>query len=174
MRIAREPRAIVDERGVTLVEIVAAVAIISIGLVGVAIVVPLSSHSVQEGGQLSTATFLAEQMVERARAARWGGNPAVDCLGVSTGSSAPTPGEAACHGSRKTQFPDEATGISGHPEYRRLVRVTDCDVAPGCAGVSGAGLRRVTVSVGYTPRVLAGSQSPAPRMVQLEWLVSRK
>ena len=174
MRIARGPGAIVDERGVTLVEIVAAVAIISIGLVGLAIVIPVSSYGVQEGGQLSTATFLAEQMIERARAARWSADPAMDCLGLSSGDSAPIPGEAACHGGRTTQFPDEAGGIGGLPEYQRLVRVTDCDVAPGCAGVSGAGMRRVTVSVGYTPRVLAGSQSPAARTVQLEWLVSRK
>jgi hypothetical protein len=173
VRIARGPGAVVDERGVTLVDIVAAVAIISIGLVGLAIVIPVASHGVQEGGQLSTATFLAEQMIERARAARWSADPAMDCLGLSAGDSAPIPEEAACHGSMRTQFPDEAGGISGHPEYERRVRVTDCRVAPGCADVSSAGIRRVTVSVGYTPRVLAGSHSTL-RTVQLEWMVSRK
>jgi prepilin-type N-terminal cleavage/methylation domain-containing protein len=163
-----------DERGLTLTEIVLAVAIIGIGLVGLAAVIPVSSYAMQEGGQLSTATFLAEQMIERARAAAWSADPPVDCLGLSAGDATPLPGAATCHGARTTQFPDEVAGVSGHPGYRRMVRVTGCEVAPGCAGVTADGMRRVTVTVRYTPLTPGGGQSPSPRAVQLEWLASRK
>jgi prepilin-type N-terminal cleavage/methylation domain-containing protein len=174
VRSAGAHEAIVDERGVTLVEVVAALAIISIGLAGLIVLVPVSTYAVQEGGQLSTATFLAEQMIERARASRWSADPATDCLGVSAGDAAPLPSESSCHGIWTTQFPDEAEGISGHAQYRRVVRVTGCEIAPACAGLSGIGMRRVTVSVRYTPLPVGGGQSPAPRTVQLEWLTSRK
>lgn len=174
MRIADAHEAIVDERGVTLVEVVAALAIISIGLAGLIVLVPMSTSAVQQGGQLSRATFLAEQMIERARASRWSADPAMDCLGLSAGDTAPLPSESSCHGTWKTQFPDEAGGVSGHAEYGRVVRVTGCEIAPACAGVSGIGMRRVTVSVRYTPLPVGGSESPAPRTVQLEWLASRK
>jgi type II secretory pathway pseudopilin PulG len=157
---------------VTLVEIVVAVAVIAIGLVGVASVVPVSSSGVQEGGQLSTATFLAEQMIERARAAAWSAAPAIDCLGVSAGDAAPVPSGATCHGGVTTRFPDE-TSVSGHPGFRRTVRVAACDAAPGCAGVVGEGLRRAVVTVRYTP-LATGGVAPAPRAIQLEWLASRR
>ena len=99
-----------DERGVTLIEIAVAVAVIAIGLMGVAAVIPVSSSAVQEGSQLSTAAFLAEQTIERARAAAWSLEPALDCLGVSPGDAAPLPTGATCHGAATTQFPDDPSG----------------------------------------------------------------
>ena len=164
-------RRIVDERGLTLAEVLVAVAVIGIGLVGVAVIIPVSTYGVQDGGQLSTATFLAEQMIERARAAAWT-DPAVDCLGVSSGDSAPQPSEATCQGAT-TQFSDELDGVRGHPDYRRTVRVSGCEPA-ACAGVTGTGIRLVTVTVSYTPLTVGGGPSPSPRVVRLEWLASRK
>ena len=167
-----------NERGLTLAEILVAVGVIGLGLVGLAVVIPVSSYGVQEGNQISTATFLAEQMVERARAATWTSSPAVDCLGVSNGNAPPEPNGATCVGAPNpaaTQFPDENTvgvGVSGYPQYRRTVRVASC--AGGCAGVSNAALRLVTVTVRYTPLTAAGGQSPTPKTVTLEWLVSQK
>ena len=172
-RAPRRPR-LRDEQGVTLVEILVAVAVLAVGLVGVTVVVPVSSAGVQEGAQLSTATFLAEQMIERARAATWRVEPAVDCLGVSTGDAPPLPAEATCHGLRTTRFPDETSGVAGHPGFRRTVRVAPCDALPGCAGVVGAGLRRVTVTVGYTPLATGGGTGPAARTIQIEWLAWRR
>ena len=78
-----------DERGLSLVEILVAVAIISIGLVGLAVVVPISNYGIQEGNQLSTSTFLAEQRLEEVRNAPWASSPANDCLGVSPTNAAP-------------------------------------------------------------------------------------
>jgi len=166
-----------NERGLTLAEILVAVAIIGLGLVGLAVVIPVSTYGVQEGNQLSTATFLAEQMIERGRAASWTTTPAVDCLGVSTGNAAPVPTGATCSGATTTQFPDETTagvGVSGYPRYTRTVRVSLCNAAALCAGVNNAGLRRVGVTVTYTPLTASGGQSPTPKTVYLEWLVSQK
>lgn len=165
---------LMNERGLTLAEILVAVAIIGLGLVGLAVVIPVSSYGVQEGNQLSTATFLAEQMIERARAAAWTTTPAVDCLGVGTGA-APVPTGATCTTSgtpTATQFPDEAN-VSGYSRYARIVRVTDCSTTT-CAGVANpVGMRLVTVTVTYTPLTAAG-QSPTPKTVRLEWLVAQK
>ena len=126
---------LMNERGLTLAEILVAVAIIGLGLVGLAVVIPVSSYGVQEGNQLTTATFLAEQMVERARASAWTSSPAVDCLGVSGGNAALVPTGATCVGAAAptaTQFPDETSGagVSGYPRYTRIVRVTNCGATP--------------------------------------------
>ncbi|HEU5197191.1 MAG TPA: prepilin-type N-terminal cleavage/methylation domain-containing protein [Methylomirabilota bacterium] len=163
-----------NERGLTLAEILVAVAIIGVGLVGLAVVVPVSSYGVQEGNQVTTATFLAEQMIERARAAAWTGVPAIDCLGVGT-ASAPVPTGGQCTGAPSptaTQFPDEAN-VSGYTQYARIVRVQDCSTGGGCAGVVSNTLRRVTVTVTYRPLTASGV-SPSNKTVTLEWLVTQK
>ena len=185
-----------NERGLTLAEILVAVAIIGLGLVGLAVVIPVSSYGVQEGNQLSTATFLAEQMIERARASTWTGSPAVDCLGVSPGGTTPTGAPvpslvvdtsvnpptatiaADCNGVTTTQFADESA-VSGYSQYTRTVRVRDCFVV-SCAGVSTGsisahGMRLVGVTVTYRPISASGGSSAATtKTVYLEWLVSQK
>ena len=130
-----------NERGLSLVEILVAIAIIGIGLVGLAVVVPVASYGVQEGNQLSTATFLAEQRLEEVRNAPWAASPANDCLGVSS-NNAP-PGSTTCTrsaptsctgGTACTTYGDESavagfTGYSGlfqdigHGFQRQLRRV---------------------------------------------------
>jgi type IV pilus assembly protein PilV len=160
------------ERGVTLVEILIAIAIIGIALAGLAVVVPVSTYGVHEARQLSTATFLAEQMIERARASAWTARPAIDCLGLSAGDVAPVPSGATCHGVTSTQFPDETPGITDAPQYRRSVRVFSC-AAGSCAGATTAGLRRVEVTVAYRPLTATGV-SPSAKSVRLEWLVAQR
>jgi len=174
------PTMLTNERGLTLAEILVAVAIIGLGLVGLAGVIPVSTYGVQEGNQLSTATFRAEQMIERARASTWTASPVVDCVGVSANANAePIPvAPATCVGAgapTATQFPDETTaaGVSGYPRYTRIVRVTNCGVGAGCAGTTDAAMRLVQVTVTYTPLTAAG-QSPTPKTVRLEWLVAQK
>jgi prepilin-type N-terminal cleavage/methylation domain-containing protein len=172
--VTRAPRPVFlhDERGVTLAEVLVALAVIGSALVGLAVVIPVSVHGVQAGQQLSTAAFLAEQTIERARAAVWSENPAIDCLGVSTGDRAPVPNGATCHGTISTQFPDETSGIDGQPGYRRRVRIHSC-ASSLCAGLTTAAMRRVEVIVAYTPLTSAGV-SATPTAVQLEWLVTRR
>jgi len=160
-----------DERGLTLVEILIALVVISVGLVGIAIVVPVSSEAIQQGGQLSRATFLAEQTLEQARLATWTSAPSVDCLGVSGGDTPPAPTGAGCHGATVSRFPDE-TSVGGDPAYRRILRVVDCSATP-CAGVTDAALRLVTVVVTYRTPGVAG-QPTSDKAVTLEWLVTQR
>lgn len=165
---------IASERGLTLAEILVALAIIGLGLVGLAVVIPGSTYAVQEGNQRSTATFLAEQMIERTRAASWATTPlpGTDCLGLSTGNAPPVPTGATCNGETTTRFPDEAA-VVGYPTYRRVVRVADCGATACVPGVTDARMRLVTVAVTYRGLTAAG-QSPTDSTVTLQWLVARK
>jgi prepilin-type N-terminal cleavage/methylation domain-containing protein len=162
---------VVDQRGLTLAEILVALAILGLGLVGLGVVIPVSSYGVQEGNQLSTATFLAEQMIERTRAVTWTTAPATDCLGLSVGDTAPVPSGATCNGVATTQFPDEAA-VNGYPAYSRVVRVAGCTVTP-CAGVTHAGLRQVTVTVTYRG-LSASGEAASDKTVAIQWLVAQK
>jgi len=161
-----------DEDGLTLVEVVVAVAILGVALVGLAIVIPVSTHGIHEGQQLSTAAFLAEQTMEQARAAVWTAVPPMDCLGLSTGDAPPVPTGATCHDRTATSFPDESQGVGPHPAYQRTVRVTSCAAIP-CAGVTSAAMRLVEVRVAYAPLTSTGVAT-GRKSVQLAWLASQK
>src|SRR5262244_1471571 len=118
------------EEGLTLVEVMIAAAIVTVGLAGISGALEVAAHGVQEGRQLSTAAFLANERLEQVRAARWeAGPPAADALGVSpTSSAAPT------------TFPDEGELAGAYAGYARTVRIVDCGGGGGCAGVVAADL----------------------------------
>lgn len=137
----------------TVVEILIAVAIIGVGLVALSSAIPLAAYGIQEGKQLSTATFLANQRMEQVRNATWraASNPgvvpvvtALDTLGVSSGDTVPV-------GTTGVTFPDELPLPAPYADYDRSVRVTDCSLAPGCSGILTPDLRRITVTVSYRP-----------------------
>jgi type IV pilus assembly protein PilV len=174
-----------NERGLTLAEILVAVAILGIGLVGLAVVVPIASYGVQEGSQLSTATFLAEQRLEQVRNAPWTATPAIDCVGNGAGAPVVPAGAACTNGTivlaaGATTFADEANVIWGNNTsagavqggYSRRVRISDCSPTP-CAGLTSTTMRQVTVTVTYRPLTSSGA-SPSNKTVSVQWLVSRK
>lgn len=170
-----------NERGLSLVEILVAIAIIGIGLVGLAVVVPVASYGVQEGNQLSTATFLAEQRLEEVRNAPWAASPANDCLGVSS-NNAP-PGSTTCTrsaptsctgGTACTTYGDESA-VAGFTGYSRTVRVTDCATGAGCMGIIDAGMRLVTVSVSYHPLSgVGGTAADARKSATVDLLIAKR
>lgn len=148
----------------SLAEILVACVIIAIGLVGLLSAVPTASFGIQEGRQLSTATFLANQRLEQVRNAAWTSTPANDCLGTSPSSTAP-PTSAACNGLAVTTFADEAPIAAPYADYSRTVRITDCSAAGGCGGTVYACpdmapvtscLREVTVTVSYRASTATG------------------
>lgn len=166
---------IANERGLTLVEILVAAALIGIGLSGVLAVVPIASYGLQEGNQRSTATFLADERLEAVRNATWTGTPAVDCLGVSASAAAP-PTTTTCtgHAGSYGPFPDEAD-VANFTGYSRTVRVTACSVAPGCGGVTDAGMRLVTVAVSYRPMTgMAVAAAGTTKAVSVTLLIAQR
>jgi prepilin-type N-terminal cleavage/methylation domain-containing protein len=144
-----------DQRGFTLVEILIAVAVIGIGLMALSSAIPIAAYGIQEGNQLSTATFLANQRLEQVRNAEWkAAQPpvaAVDTLGVSASDATAPVGDGG-----GTTFSDETPMEAPFKGYTRTVRIADCGVAPGCSGIVDAGLRQVTVTVGYQPMTGVG------------------
>lgn len=165
-----------NERGLTLMEIVMALFVIAIGLVGLLAVVPVAAFGIQGGAQASTATYLAQQRIEQTRAARWTAAPAFDCLGASpSANQPPVPTGATCAGSTATTFPDEGLGtIPGAAQYWRTTRIVNCGVGAGCAGgVLDPTLRLVRVTVGYRPTTASGV-APTDTAVVLEWLVAQR
>jgi prepilin-type N-terminal cleavage/methylation domain-containing protein len=180
-----------SQRGITLVEILIALTIISIGLVGLAAVVPISSYGLQEGSQVSTSTFLAEQRIEQLKAAAWTNFPAVDCLGTSgssssswsfSGGTAPTPGGACV----PTSFADETPAGSAtatpptklsdpYGGYTRQVRIRPCDAAGAGCGIADPALRLVTVRVSYRPLQPVGGVAPtSSKFVELAILLAKR
>lgn len=145
------PRLVASQRGMTVAEVLIASAIIGTGLVALSAAIPLASYGLQEGNQLSTATFLATQRMEQVRNARWeAGLPLTDDLGVSAnGTTAPVRGAV-------TTFPDEAPIGEPYASYRRTVRIMDCGAGAGCSGIVNADLRQVTVTVSYRPMTGVG------------------
>ena len=176
-----------QEGGFTLPEVLLTLAVIGVGLAAVMAAIPFGAFGVQEGRQLSTSAFLADQGLEQTRNVPWTGSPANDCLGVSASStSAPAvPAAAACTrgttiigaGGALPWFADEgSTAIPGFPGYSRQVRITDCAVG-GCGGVTDVALRLATVTVTYTPLALTsgpGGAAPAPKVVTVAMLISRR
>src|SRR5262245_49801687 len=149
----RTAKLVRDARGMTLVEVLVAIGIIGVGLAALASAIPISTYGIQEGNQLSTATFLANQRLEQVRNAAWSTNPAVDNPGVSASST------AAPQSGGTTTFPDEAA-VTSYTQYARTVRIADCGSGGGCQGVTSSTIRQVTVTVSYRPLTGVG-QAPA-------------
>ena len=149
-----------DRRGMTIVEIMIAIAIIAVGLAALFSAIPIAAYGIQEGNQLSTATFLANQRLEQVRNATWAAAatpiPAVDNLGVSASSTAAPVGDGGA-----TTFPDDTPMAAPYTGYTRTVRITDCSVAPGCSGIVDASLRQITVTVSYRPMTGVGVATAA-------------
>jgi prepilin-type N-terminal cleavage/methylation domain-containing protein len=142
-----------DQAGMSLPEVLIACVIVAVGLAGLLAAVPTASYGIQEGRQLSTATFLANQRLEEVRNAQWSQCPAGDTLGLSPSSAiAPTAGGV-------TTFPDELPMAAPYGDYSRTVRITGVQPGDPCVGGVGGpniGLRQVVVTVSYRPMAAGG------------------
>jgi hypothetical protein len=150
-----------------LADVLAAVAVLALGLTALVSSIPVSGAAVSEGGQLTTATFLASARLEEARAAAWRSSPAVDRLGVS---AHPAAGPRA---SGAPTFPDEYPLAPPYGRFSRDVRISDCAAAPGCDGIVSAHLRQITVRVSYRPVSAAGVVS-TDKTISLTTLVAER
>lgn len=150
-----------------LTEVLAAIAVVALGLAALASAIPVAAGAVSEGGQLSTATFLASARLEQVRAAVWSEKPLVDLLGVS--ADAVTPPRSA----GLPSFPDEPSLAPLYRGFSRQVRILDCGTPPGCSGVVSSRLRQITVRVAYRPVTVTGVAS-TDKTVSLTTLVSER
>lgn len=166
-------RLVSDERGMTLAEVLVALPIITIGLLALLSAIPISTYATADGSQTSTATFLANQRLEQVRNTQWsatcqvdpatglvipGAATVIDKVGVSASSTVAPKDPAAV-----VTFADENPVAAPYTRYSRQVRIIDSPAAaPTCtaAGImSGTGVRRVTVTVTYTPVSATGSSA---------------
>jgi prepilin-type N-terminal cleavage/methylation domain-containing protein len=147
-------RVVRDQRGFTVAELLAASVVIGIALLALLQTIPISAYGIQEGSQQSTAVFLANERMEQLKNARWTTVPPADTLGVSASATVAPVNAAAV-----TTFPDENPMAAPYAGYRRQVRISDCNVAPGCGGLQKPDMRQVTVTVSYAP--MTGVGGPA-------------
>jgi type II secretory pathway pseudopilin PulG len=164
-------RLISSSRGMTLAEVMVALPSITIGLLALLSAIPLSTYAIQDGSQTSTATFLANQRLEQVRNAQWtalcqvvagvtvvGPATVTDSLGVSAPATAAPKDPLGA-----VTFADESPMAGSYASYTRQVRITDSVApAPTCdaaGNMTGTGIRRVTVTVAYTPLSATGTNA---------------
>ena len=120
------------ERGLTLAEILPALALLSLGLVAMISLLPPAASGIREGEHRSRAIFLASQRLEHVRHAVGRSAPETDPLLIAS-----------------TTFPDEPMLAGPDSVFSRSLRVVDCGQPQGCSGIPSPGLRQVSVTVGY-------------------------
>ena len=158
-----------DQRGFTAAELLVASVVIAIALLALLQMIPISAYGIQEGSQQSTAVFLANERMEQVKNARWAAVPPGDTLGVSA-SATVAPVSAAV-----TTFPDENPMAVPYAGYTRRVRISDCNVAPGCGGVQKPDMRQATVTVSYAPMTgVGGPAAGATKSVVVTLIISQQ
>jgi len=190
-RVFARPRRSWPDKGFTLAEVLICALIVTIALVALLSVIPYSTAASQSGNQTSTGTFLANQKLEEAKSIPWTSAPVNDCLGLSANANAaPTvPAGGACTlgatnvaaGVALPWFADEGSAAITSPDgtrhfdgYSRSVRIADCGAGAGCAGIVDAGMRRVTVSVTFTPGISQNATAAAPRTVTVSMVMAQR
>jgi len=161
-------QAVRDQRGFTVAELLAASVVIGIALLALLQTIPISAYGIQEGSQQSTAVFLANGRMEQVKNAQWAAVPPADTLGVSA-SATVAPVSAAV-----TTFPDENPMATPYAGFTRQVRISDCNVAPGCGGVQKPDMRQATVTVSYAPMTgVGGPAAGATKSVVVTLIISQ-
>jgi hypothetical protein len=73
-----------------------------------------------------------------------------------------------------TTFPDESPMAAPYAGYTRQVRISDCNVAPGCGGVQKPDMRQATVTVSYAPMTgVGGPAAGATKSVVVTLIISQ-
>jgi len=162
-------RVIRDQRGFTAAELLAASAVVAIALLALLQTIPISAYGIQEGSQQSTAVFLANERMEQVKNAQWWAAPSPDTLGLSA-SATVAPVSAGV-----TTFPDENPMAAPYAGYTRQVRISDCNVAPGCGALQKPDMRQATVTVSYAPMTgVGGPAAGATKSVVVTLIISEK
>jgi len=151
-RLVRGIRISRSQAGFTLAELLAAVFVISLGLVAVGAGFATAIQGFETSRLETAATFLAEQRLEQVRATARGYS-LVGCVGFANIT-------AAC-------FPAQgyATSVTNTPTYRSTVTITDYMVNGNITS------KRVDVEVFYRPFAASGALA-TERSVRLSTLIT--
>ncbi|HEX7785187.1 MAG TPA: prepilin-type N-terminal cleavage/methylation domain-containing protein [Methylomirabilota bacterium] len=120
------------QQGLTLPEVLAALTVLSIGLLAMISLLPVAASGIHQGAHRSGAIFLASERLEQVRHA----------VGLADHDVDPLREPAAAFG-------DEPALPAPYEAFSRIVRVRDCGDGAGCAGLRASGIRQVSVTVTY-------------------------
>jgi prepilin-type N-terminal cleavage/methylation domain-containing protein len=127
-----QPHFAAQPQGLTLAEVLVALAILSVGLVSMISLLPLAASGVHQGAHRSAAIFLASERLEQVKHTVGLAEYGQDALSETA-----------------TWFPDEPALPAPHGDFSRTVRVRDCGEASGCSGLNTPGVRQISVRVAY-------------------------
>lgn len=167
-----------DQRGMTLLEVLVAIGVIMVGLIGLVAVAPLATGAVGEASLKTTATFLAQQRLEAMKNRQWrecNGEPVACTTDLLKGAG--SDGTAAVAPWGDEAYNSIVVGTSNYPRFRRVTRITDCSAA-ACGALapapSLATLRRVSVTVFFVPITGSGQAGTTEERITLTTLVARR
>ena len=132
-----------DNAGMTVVEVIIALGVITVGLVALIAAMPLSTSLIGQSNLKTTAAFLAQQRMEQIKNAQW--ITGTDTLG----------GSGSAGTGLITEWPDEAyntitipmgANSASYPRFRREVRIKDCSQVT-CSSMSPTDLPTTTVGI---------------------------
>ena len=159
----------------TVVEVIIALGVITVGLLALIAAVPMSTSLIGESNLKTTATFLAQQRLEQIKNAQW--TLATPCPGVTTPAGCDGVGGAGSDDSTVvSKWPDELA-VASYPQFQRQVRICDCAAACNalCGIVATNQVRRVRVTVTFSPLAGTGQRINAtPESVELITLIAKR
>jgi hypothetical protein len=153
-----------------LLDVLVAIGVITVGLVGLLAVAPMGTAAVGEANLKTTATFLALQRLEEMKNRQW--TELTDTLGGADldGTAAVAPWVDEGYGSI-------VVGTASYPRFRRVTRITDCSRA-ACGALAAAPslatLRRISVMVFFLPLTGSGQVGTNEESATLTTLVARR
>lgn len=145
------------DRGFTLTEVLVALALLTVGIIGVGAALTAQTSGLSSGAAVglaavsranysSTATMLAQERIEQMKVSTYSATGPVDQITAAN-------------------FPDEAYGgIGGYPNFRRTVTIQNATPA--------ANMKTVTVNVFYRPPTDLGTLTE--ESVQLMTIIAQR
>jgi type II secretory pathway pseudopilin PulG len=171
-----------DSAGMTVVEVIIALGIVTVGLLALIAAMPLSTSQIGEASLKTTATFLAQQRLEQIKNAQWTTAPPDTLGGAGLSGNA-----AVVVAGFPDRWPDEDYNTivipmggnnASYPRFRRQVRIADCSVT-ACSGIPTATpaintLRQVTVTVFFRPLAGTGLGQGTEETVSFVTLIAKR
>lgn len=140
------------QRGVTLVEVLTAVVVLSVGLLGVAALTLTSARTNQNAAMRSTATVLVGDLVDRMRANVAGlRSGAYDTITANSAGTAPA--VTNCSGSPGCNPSAMATFDAAQWQARIVELLPQSTGAASCAGASSGTMRQCTITITWRESV---------------------